>query len=167
MPSHNTYHLTWFSLTLDMGYLFTANQAKHSCCSLPWTRGISSQPPLLTFATPWTLAYQPPLSVGFSGKNTGVGCHFLLQCMKVKSESEVAQLCPTRSDPMDCSPPGSSIHGIFQAKVPEWGAVAFSTHHLYVVSKKIYNELIYKTETRLTDIENKLTVTKGQDRWEG
>ena len=45
------------------------------------------------------------------GKNTGVGCHFLLQCMKVKSESEVAQSCPTLSDPMDCSPPGSSVHG--------------------------------------------------------
>ena len=51
------------------------------------------------------------------GKNTGVGCHFLLQCMKVKSESEVAQSCPTLSDPMDCSPPGSSVHGIFQARV--------------------------------------------------
>jgi len=60
------------------------------------------------------------------GKNTGVGCHFLLQCMKVKSESEVAQSCLTLSDPMDCSPPGSSIHGIFQAKVLEWGAIAFS-----------------------------------------
>ena len=58
------------------------------------------------------------------GKNTGVGCHFLLQCTKVKSESEVAQSCPTLSDPMDCSPPGSSIHGIFQARVLEW--VAFS-----------------------------------------
>ena len=51
------------------------------------------------------------------GKNTGVGCHFLLQCMKVKSESEVTQSCPTLSDPMDCSPPGPSIHGIFQARV--------------------------------------------------
>ena len=60
------------------------------------------------------------------GKNTGVGCHFLLQSMKVKSESEVAQLCLTPSDPMDCSPPGSSIHGIFQARVLEWGAIAFS-----------------------------------------
>ena len=60
------------------------------------------------------------------GKNTGVGCHFLLQCMKVKSKSEVAQSCPTLSDPMDCSPPGSSIHGIFQARVLEWGAIAFS-----------------------------------------
>ena len=62
------------------------------------------------------------------GKNTGVGCHFLLQCMKVKSESEVAQLCPTLSDPMDCSLPGSSVHGIFQARVLEWGAIAFSEH---------------------------------------
>ena len=60
------------------------------------------------------------------GKNTGVGCHFLLQCMKVKSESEVAQSCPTLSDPMDCSLPGPSIHGIFQARVLEWGAIAFS-----------------------------------------
>ena len=60
------------------------------------------------------------------GKNTGVGCHFLLQCMNVKSESETAQSCPTLSDPTDCSPPGSSIHGIFQARVLEWGATAFS-----------------------------------------
>ena len=60
------------------------------------------------------------------GKNTGVGCHFLLQCMKVKSESEVTQSCPTLSNPMDCSPPGSSIHGIFQPRVLEWGAIAFS-----------------------------------------
>ena len=60
------------------------------------------------------------------GKNPGVGCHFLLQCMKVKSESEVAQLCLTLSDPMDYSLLGSSIHGIFQARVLEWGAIAFS-----------------------------------------
>ena len=60
------------------------------------------------------------------GKNTGVGCHFLLQCMKVKSESEVAQSCPTLCDPMDCSLPGSSIHGIFQARVLDWGAIVFS-----------------------------------------
>src|SRR5574340_708862 len=62
----------------------------------------------------------------FPGKNTGVGCHFLLQCMKVKGESEVAQSCPTLSDPMDCSLPGSSVRGIFQARVLEWGAIAFS-----------------------------------------
>ena len=54
------------------------------------------------------------------GKNTGVGCHFLLQCMKVKSESKVTQSCPTLSNPMDCSLPGSSGHGIFQARVLEW-----------------------------------------------
>ena len=61
-----------------------------------------------------------------SGKNTGVGYHFLLQCMKVKSEREVTQSCSTLRDPMDCSLPGSSVHGIFQARVPEWGAIAFS-----------------------------------------
>ena len=60
------------------------------------------------------------------GKKTGVGCHFLLQCMKVKSESEVAQSCPTLHNPMDHSLPGSSVYGIFQARVLEWGAVAFS-----------------------------------------
>ena len=60
------------------------------------------------------------------GKNTGVGCHFLLQCMKVESESEVTQSCLTLSDPMDCGPPGSSAHGIFLATVLEWGAIAFS-----------------------------------------
>ena len=61
------------------------------------------------------------------GKNTGVGCHFLLQGMKVKSQSEVAQSCSTLSDLMDCSLPGSSVHGIFQARVLEWGAIVFST----------------------------------------
>ena len=74
------------------------------------------------------------------GKNTGVGCHFLLQCMKVKSESEVAQSCPTLCDPMDCSPPGSSVHGIFQATVLEWGAIAFSGY-MYGISKKKKNAI--------------------------
>ena len=69
----------------------------------------------------------------FPGKNTGVGCHFLLQCMKVKSESEVAQSCPTPSDPMDCSLLGSSVHGIFQARVLEWDGIAFS---LYMSTQK-------------------------------
>ena len=61
------------------------------------------------------------------GNSTGLGCHFLLQCRKVESESEVAQSSPTLRDPMDCSPPGSSTHGIFQATVLEWGAIAFSS----------------------------------------
>ena len=71
-------------------------------------------------------AHQAPRPWDSPGKHTGVGCHFLLQCMKVKSENEVAQSCPTPSDPMDCSLPGSSVYGIFQAKVLEWGAIAFS-----------------------------------------
>ena len=77
-------------------------------------------------ATPWTAAHQAPPPWDSPGKNTGVGCHFLLQCMKVKSESEVAQSCPILHDSLDCSPPGFSIHGIFQARVLEWGAIAFS-----------------------------------------
>ena len=71
------------------------------------------------------------------GKNTGVGCHFLLQSMKVKSEREVTQSCPTLSDPIDYSPSGSSIHGIFQARVLEWGAIAFSKARLLDKGKKI------------------------------
>ena len=66
------------------------------------------------------------------GKNTGVGCHFLPQCMKVKSQSEVVQSCLTLSDPMDYSLPGSSVHGIFQARVLEWGAIAFSPLSTYL-----------------------------------
>ena len=70
------------------------------------------------------------------GKNTGVGFHFLLQCMKVKSESEVAQLCPTLRDPMDWTLPGSSFHGIFPARVLEWVAIAFSSHQQRTLIKK-------------------------------
>ena len=72
------------------------------------------------------------------GKNTGVGCHFLLQCVKVKSESEVTQSCPTLRDPMDCSLPDSSVHGIFQARVLEWVAIAFSTLFLRSVKCLFY-----------------------------
>ena len=70
------------------------------------------------------------------GKNTGVGCHFLLQYMKVKSESEIAQSCLTPSDPMDCRLPGSSVHGIFQARVLEWGAIAFSENKTAAAAAK-------------------------------
>ena len=82
-------------------------------------------------------------------KDTGVGCHFLLQCMKVKSESEVTQSCPTLSDLMDCSLPGSSIHGIFQARVLEWGAIAFS------IWKPIVRLNLEKQVHKLTDGVNK------------
>ena len=77
-------------------------------------------------ATPRTAAHQAPHHWDSPGKNTGVGCHFLLQCMKVKSQSEVAQPCPIPSGPMDCSPPGPCVHGIPQARVLEWVAIAFS-----------------------------------------
>ena len=78
------------------------------------------------------------------GKNTGVGCHFLLQCMKVKSKSEVAQLCLTLSDPMDCSLPGTSIHGIFQVRVLEWGAIAFSVHlSKWSLSNQMFKSTVY------------------------
>ena len=72
------------------------------------------------------------------GKNTGVGCHFLLQCMKMKSESEVAQSGPTLLDPMDCSLPGSSVHGISQARVLEWVAIAFSN-----IASKVLLTLVF------------------------
>ena len=90
------------------------------------------------FDSVWPQRWQPtrfPHPWDSPGKNTGVGCHFLVQCMKVKSESEVTQSCPTLSDPMDCSPPGSSAHGICQARVLEWGATAFSYNCLcYIVN---------------------------------
>ena len=72
------------------------------------------------------------------GKNTGVGCHFLLQCMKVKSESEVAQLCPTLLDPIDCRLPGSSVHGILQARAREW--VVISCSNIHSTKHKIGNQ---------------------------
>ena len=79
-----------------------------------------------------------PRPWGSPGKNTGEGCHFLLQCMKVKSESEVIQSCPTLSDPMDCSLPGSSVHGIFQAGVLEWGAIAYPLGQLNAQNTKCW-----------------------------
>ena len=77
------------------------------------------------------------------GKNTGVGCHLLLQCMKIKSESEVTQSCLTSSNPMDCNLPGSSIHGIFQARVLEWGAMC--RHHLFVIHSPVRGPLVVST----------------------
>ena len=93
------------------------------------------------------------------GKNTGVDCHFLLQCMKVKSESEVAQLCPTLSDPTDCSLPGSSIHGIFQAKVLEWGAIAFSLIHVsmtYLLKDLVPSRVIKLSLQKTKHFQNNL-----------
>ena len=78
------------------------------------------------------------------GKNTGVGCHFLLQRMKVESESEIAQSCPTLSDPVDCSLPGSSVRGIFQARVLEWGAIAFSEWYITAIKKNVFESVIMR-----------------------
>ena len=92
------------------------------CCCCCWVTSVVSD-------SVWPHRRQPirlPRPWDSPGKNTGVGCHFLLQCMKVKSEREVAQSCLTLRDPMDCSLPGSSVHGTFQARVLEWGAIAFS-----------------------------------------
>ena len=88
----------------------------------------------------WPHRWQPtrlPCPWDSPGKNSGVGCHFLLQCMKVKSDSEVTQSCRTPSDPMDCSLPGSSIHAIVQARVLEWGAIAFSNAWKWKVKVKV------------------------------
>ena len=113
-------------------------------------------------------------------KNTGVGCHFLLQSMKVKRESEVAQSCPTLSDPKDCNLPVSSVHGIFQARVLEWGAIAFSmlnltllkmqyspnqsTYSMQCLSKYQLTWLSWKTENSL-EIKNYVTVIFKKWRW--
>ena len=96
--------------------------------------------------TPETAAHEapPPRPWDSPGKNTGVDCHLPFQYRKVKSENEVTQSCPTLCDHMDCSLPGSSIHGIFQARVLEWGAIAFSIRlykHIYIY---IYLEISNK-----------------------
>ena len=98
------------------------------------------------------------------GKNTGLGCHFLLQCMKVKSESEVAQSCLTLSDPMDCSLPGSSVHGIFQARVLEWVAIAFSvwsmqqTWILIVMNLDLHGSKFYTVSNSFTTFQKSVNL---------
>ena len=111
------FYFIYFFLLLLFFFFFAKGKvaaAAKSLQSCPTLRPHRQQP--TRFRRPWDSP----------GKNTGVGCHFLLQCRKVKSESEVAQSCPTLSDPMDCSLPGSSAHGIFQARVLEWVVIAFS-----------------------------------------
>ena len=88
-------------------------------------------------ATPQTAAHQAPLSLGFSRQEHWSGLPF----PSPMHESEIAQSCPTLSDPMDCSPPGSSIRGIFQARVPEWGAIAFSDYVTLPIFNFLANEL--------------------------
>ena len=99
------------------------------------------------------------------GKNTGVGYHFLLQCIKVKSESEVAQLCLTLRNPMDCSLPGSSVHGILQARVLEWGAIAFSITVVYTRIKYLQIMLIKGQDLFTENCKSLLRETKGLNKW--
>ena len=96
------------------------------------------------------------------GKNTGVGCPFLLQCMKVKSGSEVTQSYRTVRDPMDCSLPGSSIHGIFQARVLEWGAIAFSKRmaEVSIVQVPNFQQMI----ARHTEKQENMAQTKEENK---
>ena len=101
------------------------------------------------------------------GKNTGVGCHFLPQCIEVKSESEVTQSCPTLSDPMDCSLPGSSVHRIFQARVLEWGAIAFSVFNVRkcLLYKRVLCLYTYSFERYHVAIYCHLVVTSVSTVW--
>ena len=109
-------------------------------------------------ATPKTAAHQAPCPWDSPGKNTGMGCLFLLQCVKVKSESEVAPSCPTPSNPMDCGLPGPSVHGIFQARVLEWVAIAFSgpmhyffSNYMTHLAHLISNYQSFKTVSTVTE----------------
>ena len=108
---------------------YTPHRIEHAAAA---TKSLQS---CLTLCDPIGQPTRLPRPWDSQGKNTGVGCHFLLQCVKVKSESEVAQSCPTHSNPVDSSLPGSSSHGISQARVLEWGAVTFSTLELNIAIK--------------------------------
>ena len=90
-----------------------------------------------------------------------MGCHFLLQCVRVQIESEVAQSCPTLSDPMDCSLPGSSVHGIFQARVLEWGAIAL---HLWIYRPSPNAPFVYHIHMYIYDISNYSFMEKKQEK---
>ena len=116
--------LEWVANPFSRGFSWPRNWTGVSCIAAAAAKSLQSCPALcdpIDGSPPGS-----PVPEIFPGKNTGVGCHFLLQCMKVKSEREVTQSCLTLHDPMDRSLPGSSVHGIFQARVLEWGAITFS-----------------------------------------
>ena len=94
-------------------------------------------------ATPWTTAYQAPPSLGFSRQEHWGGLPFPSPMHESEKWSEVAQSCLTLSDPMDCSPPGSSIHGIFRSRVLKWGATAFTSRHVLVLNKYLWMAEIF------------------------
>ena len=126
----------------------------------------------VVFDSVWPYRRQPTILLlpwDCPSKNTGVGCYFLLQCMKVKSESEVAQSCLTPPDPMDCSLPGSSVHGIFQARVLEWGAIAFSYICITTEYKNTWDKNYQTWKKRhlviVRDISASLSVIDRSNRW--
>ena len=138
------FHIIFTSLNILLFYVFPSQSYLPGCTILYIYNICNIVHQLLLLShfscvrlcvTPQTAAHQSPRPWDSPGKNTGVGYHFLLQCTKVKSEREVTQSCPTLSDPMDCSLPGSFVHGIFQARVLEWGAIAISVHQLYINKK--------------------------------
>ena len=120
---HFSSPLTWAGGTRNFYEDFLFLIPKHSSAAAAAAKPLQSCPTLcdpIDGSPPGSCPWDSP------GKNTGVGCHFLLQCMKVTSESEVAQSCPTLCDLMDCSLPVSSVHGIFQALILEWVAMLSS-----------------------------------------
>ena len=142
-PSHSALSMAFMFRELNFDHCLSSPQSQN--CKLPQQEWYATAAKLLQ-SCPIVRPHrrQPtrlPHLWDSPGKNTGVGCHFLLQCIKVKSESEVAQLCLTLSDPMDCSPPGSSVHGIFQARVLEWGAIAFSGRNGMGVLKSVLQKV--------------------------
>ena len=150
---------TFISGPVSLGFFF-------SCCTQPIWKASDGTPLnslllllLSCFSVSdsvWPHRWQPtrlPRPWDSPGKNTRVGCHFLPQCMKVKSESEATQSCLTLSKPMDCSTAGSSVHGIFQARGLEWGAIAFSTSRkIWSVHKNCISDIQWQTTATITAI---------------
>ena len=136
--------LQWLSISLSLSFLGPPYSLKHYTIEIRQLITLLLLLLLSRFSrvrlsvTPQTSAHQAPPSPDSPGKNTGVGCHFLLQCMKVKRESEVAQSCLTPRDPKDYGPLGSSVHGIFQARVLEWGAIALQWSLIVWVKGRVY-----------------------------
>ena len=132
MPSLNTYYLTWVSLTLDIGYFFTAAPAKHSCYSLLWRRVSPHRGPswpvvgLLLWPQAWSSSSWPPSLASSSGA----------VWISAAAAAKSLQSCPTLCDPIDSSPPGSAVPGILQARTLEWVAISFSDAWMWKVNVK-------------------------------
>ena len=129
-----------YLLHWQVDFFFTTCATWEALCYLPAAAAAKSLQSCLTLCNP--IDSSPPGSPIpgiLQARTLELGCHFLLQCMKVKSESEVAQSHLTLSDSMDCSLPGSPIPGILQARTLEWGAISFSSA-TYLPSPKLSGE---------------------------